>query len=699
MKKHHFLLAILALALAAGCTRPDYASRVNTLIGNGGTGLNSTFLYPGATYPFGMVQFTPTFKEPQTGFTAFQLSGVGCYCLGQFRLLPQRGPLTEAPGHMFPGKTNITDPEGHAGWYRCLSDSTIVTQLSVTPRTGMALLEPTDEEEITILLGTGFEISNGGFGAGEGRITPGGHFECHAVAHDFCSAADTPFDIYYYGEFDREATACGAWREDLLFAGQTEIEGRDGGLYMTFPGGKPLRYKFAMSFVSLENAKQNLRAENPGWDFRRVRQDAEQAWNRYLSRIEVDGSNPEREEQFYTHLYHALIHPSLASDVNGEYMGSDFQVHRMEKGRNHYHMFSNWDTYRTQCQLIAMLAPDVMSDIVQSHLDFALQCGGGLPRWTMANYETNVMQGDPGAVICCNAWAFGARDYDPEALAEVMYRAAEDSTLMSQAFPARPTLGPYLSRGYCGPSRTLEYALADYAIGQFARQALGDEAKYAEYVERSHCWRNVFNPDNRWIQGKNPDGSWRPFRSGWFEFQEASHKIYHWMIPHDIAAVIDSTGGKAASEARLDSLFVRLDDLYDGDYFAACNEPGFGVPWTYNWTDAPWKTSQVVNRILTEVYSTGMEGIPGNDDLGAMGSWYVFACLGLYPYVPGVAGFTVHTPIFEKITLRLPGGQVRILGGSEAQDGHAVLSVNGKPLEGTWVDWETLRKGATLRYE
>lgn len=701
MKINRFIVTLAAAGLMLSCTgRGSYADRVNTLIGNGGTGLNSTFLYPGATYPFGMVQFTPTFGEPHTGFTSIQLSGVGCYSLGQFRMLPQNGPLEKSPNHLCNWKQNITEQKGHAGWYSCLADGAIRTQLSVTPRTGMALMEPADSvSEITVLLGTGFENTNVGFGGGEGRITEDGHFECHATALDFCSYTPTPFDIWYYAEFDREAETGGAWLEDVLLPGQTEIEGKDGGIYLTFKGGKPLKYKFAMSFVSLENAKENLRAENPGWDFKKVRRDCEKAWDKYLSMVDVKGRNPERTEQFYTHLYHALIHPSLASDVNGEYMGSDFKVHKVEEGRNHYHMFSNWDTYRTQCQLVAMLAPDVASDIVVSHERFAEQCGGGLPRWSMANYETNVMQGNPGAALCASMWAFGARDYDPEPLAKVIWRAAETPGLMNQVREAMPDLQCYLEKGYAhSPSLTLEYAVADNAIAEFSRSALGNEAKYQEYRKRSECWRNIFNPDGRWIQGRSDDGSWMEFRNPPYQWQEASHKIYHWMIPHDIEALVEATGGNEAATARLDSLFVRLDDLYDGDYFAACNEPGFGVPWTYDFTGHPEKTCEVVNRILTEVYSTGMDGVPGNDDLGAMGSWYTFACLGLYPYIPGKGGFALHTPIFEKVVLHLPGGDLTLLGGCESQDYSSDITLNGKKVEGSWIDWDDVKDGGILKW-
>jgi len=174
--------------------------------------------------------------------------------------------------------------------------------------------------------------------------------------------------------------------------------------------------------------------------------------------------------------------------------------------------------------------------------------------------------------------------------------------------------------------------------------------------------------------------------------------IYHWMVPHDLTGLVEATGGREASEARLDYLFEKLDDLYDGEHFAACNEPGFGVPWSYNYVGRPDKTSQVVHRILTEVYSTGMEGVPGNDDLGAMGSWYAFACLGLYPLIPGYGGFAINTPVFEDITLHLPGGDVKITGGSRDFAYIDSMTVNGKKYDNPWVDWKDICNGAVIEY-
>ena len=205
----------------------------------------------------------------------------------------------------------------------------------------------------------------------------------------------------------------------------------------------------------MENARANLAAENAGWNFAAVQHAAERRWNDYLGLIEAEGTDPDRTTQFYTHLYRVLIHPNVCSDVNGEYMGADFRVHRSRSKQ--YTSFSNWDTYRTQIQLLSMLAPDVASDVVLSHQHFAEQSGGAFPRWVMANIETGIMQGDPTPILIANAWAFGAQDYDPFPLFQIMRRNAEVPGAKSQDVEERPGLKQYLEKGYYNASEPVSY--------------------------------------------------------------------------------------------------------------------------------------------------------------------------------------------------------------------------------------------------
>ena len=368
----------------------DYAHQVNTLIGTKGVGLASGYLYPGATYPFGMVQFTPSYFSKRSGFVINQLSGAGCEHMGNFPTFPVKGKLKMSPNNILDYRINVTEEKGHAGYYEATVQESIKARLTVTERTGMAHYEyPEDQQFGTVIIGGG--ISATPIEQAAIVITAPNRCEGYAEGGNFCGL-NTPYKVYFAAEFDTDALEFGIWKRDELKPNTTFAEGEYSGVYFTFDVNKKknIQYKIGVSYVSVENAKENLKAENSGWNFAQIQNQAETKWNHYLGMIEVEGTNPDRTTQFYTHLYRSFVHPNVCSDVNGEYMGADFRVHKSRS--KHYTSFSNWDTYRTQIQLLAMLDPEVTSDIVISHQLFAEQSGGSFPRWVMANIETNKIQ-------------------------------------------------------------------------------------------------------------------------------------------------------------------------------------------------------------------------------------------------------------------------------------------------------------------
>ena len=696
LKTATLLFALLSADAAAAQERntPSYAERVNTLIGTQGVGLTSGYLYPGATFPFGMVQFTPTYFAKRGGFVINQMSGGGCSHMGNFPTLPVRGRLEASPENILDHRIGISEERGHAGYYEAHVQEVIQARLTVTERTGMAHYTYPEEERFgSVIIGGG--VAATAIEQAAVAITGPNSCEGYAEGGNFCGIR-TPYKVYFVAQFDSEATETGIWKEDRLTPGGRFAEGHESGVYFTFDlsKGRDIRYKIGVSYVSVENARRNLEAENAGWDFEAVRRRAEGRWNEYLGRIEVEGSNSDRITQFYTHLYRAFIHPNLCSDVNGEYMGADFKVHRSRTGR--YTSLSNWDTYRTQIQLLAMLAPDVASEVVLSHRHFAEEAGNAFPRWVMANIETGVMQGDPTPILIANAWAFGARDYDPYPLFVLMRNNAEQPGTRCQQVEVRPGLQQYLSKGYYNASEQLEYTSSDFAIGRFALYACGDEFASWRYFHHARSWKNLYNPETGWLQSRNPDGSWKPLDADW---RESTYKNYFWMVPYDLNGLIETIGGKAAAEKRLDDFFVRIDAGYNDTWFASGNEPSFHIPWVYNWVGRPDKTSRTIRRVLDEQYSSAIDGLPGNDDLGTMGAWYVFACTGFYPMIPGVGGLTLSTPVFDRITLHLPKGDITVLGGSERNPYTRSLKINGKEHDTAWIEWEALEKGALLEYK
>ena len=645
-------------SLSAQNVGSNYARQVNTLIGTKGVGLTSGYLYPGATYPYGMVQFTPSYFSKRSGFVINQLSGGGCEHMGNFPTFPVKGKLKMSPDNILNYRINISEEKGHAGYYEAKVQEDIHAKLTVTERTGMASYEyPADQQYGTVIIGGG--ISATPIEQAAIVITAPNKCEGYAEGGNFCGLR-TPYKVYFVAEFDTDALESGTWKRDELKPNTTFAEGEYSGVYFTFDVNKKknIQYKIGVSYVSVENARENLKAENSGWDFLQIQNQAESKWNHYLGKIEVEGNNPDRTTQFYTHLYRSFIHPNVCSDVNGEYMGADFRVHKSRS--KHYTSFSNWDTYRTQIQLLSILDPEVASDIVISHQLFAEEAGGAFPRWVMANIETGVMQGDPTPILISNAYAFGARNYDPKPIFKTMRKGAEEPGAMSQEVEARPGLKQYLDKGYYNASIQLEYTSADFAIAQFALHAVGDEFASWRYFHFARSWKNLYNPETGWLQSRNPDGSWKPLTE---DFRESTYKNYFWMVPYDIAGLIEIIGGKAAAEKRLDEFFTRLDAGYNDAWFASGNEPSFHIPWIYNWVGTPYKAQEIINRVLNEQYSSKIDGLPGNDDLGTMGAWYVFACIGLYPEIPGVGGFTVNTPIFSSVKVHLKKGDMVIKGG------------------------------------
>lgn len=674
-------------------TTKEYARQVNTLIGTKGVGLTSGYLYPGATYPYGMVQFTPSYFSKRSGFVINQLSGAGCEHMGNFPTFPLKGKLKFSPNNMLDCRINVSDEKGHAGYYEATVQEDIKAKLTVTERTGMANYEfPAGQQYGTVIIGGG--VSATPIEQAAIAITAPNRCEGYAEGGNFCGLR-TPYKVYFVAEFDTDALETGTWKRDELKSGATFAEGSSSGVYFTFDVNqkKKIQYKIGVSYVSVENARENLKVENSGWDFQRIQKQVEDKWNYYLGKIEVEGTNPDRMVQFYTHLYRSFVHPNVCSDVNGEYMGADFKVYKTRSKQ--YTSFSNWDTYRTQIQLLAMLDPQVASDIVISHQLFAEQSGGSFPRWVMANIETGVMQGDPTPILVANAYAFGARDYDPKPLFKIMRKGAEEPESKSQEIETRPGLKQYLEKGYYDASIQLEYTSADFAIGQFALHAVGDEFASWRYFHFARSWKNLFNPETGWLQSRNPDGSWKPLSE---DFRESTYKNYFWMVPYNIAGLVEIIGGKENAEKRLDEFFTRLDAGYNDAWFASGNEPSFHIPWVYNWIGRPYKAQEIINRVLNEQYTSEIDGLPGNDDLGTMGAWYVFACMGLYPEIPGVGGFTINTPIFSSVKIHLKKADIVIKGGSEKNIYIRAMNLNGKPYESTWLDWKQLSGGATIDY-
>jgi predicted alpha-1,2-mannosidase len=726
----------------------DLAAYVNPFVGTGNSplpdylgGNASGNTFPGATLPFGMVQFSPDTERgfgPDDrgsyvyndtgvrGFSLTHLSGPGCPVFGDVPFMPFVGAPKKSPPAdpgAYVAKFSHEKESASPGFYEVALDSGVKVSLTATTRTGFGVFSFPQGSQATMLVGVGRNAS--GVQEAEWRVDGERRLSGYVASGGFCGARNR-YVVYFAAEFERPFASFGIWEGERVLPGVSPAKGKQTGGFVTFDAAasNDVRMKVGVSYVSVENARQNLRAENAGWDFDAVRAAARARWNEALSRMEARGGTPVERRVFYTALYHALLHPTTFGDANGEYLGFDERVHRAP-AHTQYTNFSGWDIYRSQLPLVALLFPEEASDMMQSLVNAAEQ-GGALPLWPVANDESGAMYGDPSTVSIASVYALGARRFDTRAALRAMIRNATDPEAKSRSYAARNGLADYLKYGYVpmeqkglrgSPSVALEYETADFALAQFAR-GQGDLKTYRGMMRRSQWWTRLFDPENKYIRGRWRDGSWLPG----FDFKESlykselpwrydSHKSYvegnaaqyTWMIPHNMRGLFERIGGNDAVVRRLDTFFTEFNAGPDRPYFFIGNEPVFPVPWAYNYAGRPWKTQGLTRRVLAELFTDTPGGIPGNDDLGATSSWVVFAAVGIYPSVPGVGGFSLNSPLFPEMKIRMgrTGRVLRIVGEGAAAGTPYVqeLRLNGEPYERTWLAFDKFERGVTLSFK
>ncbi|MCI3276778.1 lectin [Streptomyces cylindrosporus] len=483
------------------------------------------------------------------------------------------------------------------------------------------------------------------------------------------------------------------------------------GMYLTFDTSSDptVNAKVGISYTSDANAADNLASEIRKWDFDAVERANHDAWNTVLNRIRTGGGTADQQAQFYTALYHALLHPNVFSDANGQYMGMDNQVHKLAKGQKaQYANYSGWDTYRSQTQLMAMVEPKVASDVVTSMLNGYDQTGL-LPKWASNNGESYVMVGDPAAGIIADAYAFGAKDFDTDkALAALQHEATvpNNDRPGESVRDAKGYLpldeGDYNCCNFYGPVSTqLEYDSADYALAAFAK-SLGKTDVYTKFATRAQDWMNVFNPQTGYMQAKNKDGQFAGgFTPGTSNgFVEGTSAQYTPMVPFNLQQLIQARGGDKAYSSYLDSLLDNITAPGNTDADLS-NEPSVEIPWEYAYTGRPYKTQAAVREAQQKLYFNAPVGSFGNDDLGAMSSWYVWSELGMYPETPGTDTLVLGSPVFPVAQVTFSDGRtVRINAPQAAPDAPYVqsLDVKGKAWNSSWLTYGQFKGASTLDF-
>jgi predicted alpha-1,2-mannosidase len=683
---------LLAAALFAVLT-----SLVDTFVGTSGTPVGGPIdTFPGADLPFGMVQWSPDTPSQNagggyeygdreiTGFSLTHLSGPGCSVFGDFAILPAIGPIPTDP-------SSLRQPFAHAsevaapGWYSVsLGTPGIRTELSVTPRTGIGRFTFPAATQANLF----FNGASNQAGVTHAHVEVDGNDGLSGSASSgfFCGMPDR-YTVYFAARFDRPFRQSGSYADRR-------------GAWVSFDTThrNDVVVKVGLSFVSVAGARANLAAEGTSWNVIAVRDRATETWTALMGRIAVAGGTQSERRTFYTALYHVFLHPNLVSDVTGNYTGFDGRVHRVRPGHNEYANFSDWDIYRTEVPLLALLAPQQTSDMMQSLVDAAAQ-DGWLPRWALVNGPTSVMGGDSMDPVIAGAYAFGARDFDARGALAAMVKGASTAT-------APPGQGwyverwevddDYLQRGYVvnthttsvspgpnGASETVEYAYDDFSIARVAA-ALGDLAVYARFMRRSANWMALFDATHGSIEPRDSDGAFMhaPItENGESGFQEGNAAQYTWMLPHDLHDLIAAMGGTPAARAKLDGFFSQLNAGQDKPYAWLGNEPSLGSPWVYLSAGAPWRAQEIVRRALTTLYGDTPDGLPGNDDLGTMSAWFVWCAIGLYPQNPAARYLDVGAPLFTSVTLRAPGSPTVVISSPRSSDTNLYVqrfAVNGR---------------------
>jgi len=743
----------------------DVARYVNPLIGTKG---GET--WPGVDMPFGMVQWSPenTKGDPSRsarpggygydftktrGFALTHMSGTGCRGgYGDIPFYPHVGDITISPSNdkkdsVYTSDFSHANEHAEAGYYKLKLDSGVELELTATTRTGSArFVYPAGKPATMLIRSSSSEV---GSEQAQTRVDAATRTISGSVTSgNFCGYLDAEgrrsyYTLYFHAEFDQPFTSTGTWHDTEVSPGSTTSEGgtgygKDGyppigkgsGAWVTFDrNGQPINVRVGISFVSAANAKANLEAENPaGTTLEAVRKAAFDAWNRVLARIEVTGGTDDQKATFYTALYHALMHPNVFSDVNGEYTGMDQKVHKVAgEQRVQYANFSGWDVYRGQLQLVALVEPRIAGEIAQSLLNQADQYNGVWDRWTHGPGATHVMSGDPGHIAVASIHAFGGQNFDVRRALASMVRAATTPTeldLSKRGQPVmsvgeRPSLDRYLALHYVpadgnawgGAGETLEDVAADFAIAQLASR-LGERALHGQFLARSGWWRNVYNPkatpDAGYIQDRNSDGSWKvPFDPASDEgFAEGTSAQYTWMIPFDPRGLFDAMGGDGKAIARLDAYYRKPDGSWaltksGGTHAEMDNEPSISAAWLYPFAGAAHKTQEVVRFTLNTLWGNRPDGIPGQDDCGAMSAWYVWSALGLFPNYPGRAELLVTAPLFPRAIIRRASGPTIAIEAPDAAPAAGFvrgLTVDGKPWSRSWLPESFVASGGKLTF-
>lgn len=737
MKKIIIIIAAVVIPTIVPAQNPqekDFTGFVNPMVGTDFHG----HTFPGAVYPFGMMQLSPDTRLSGWdgcsgyhysdsliyGFSHTHLSGTGASDYGDILMMPVSNyPLTagiknDEYSSKFSHKKEIAAP----GYYEVFLEKWgVKTKLTTGKRSGIhyyAFTKTGAQPGVVIDLTHRDIVTDSKFEVVGNNVVKG-YRRSRMWAKDQI--------VYFYIEFSQPGKGV-LYKDDYPAGMVNTISGKNCKLYFEFFSssyvrneGNVVMAKIGISSVSEENAKLNLQAEIPAWDFDALLNSTKKAWNEYLGKIDVSfenrsaqsGESPanvrkkgEQLKTFYTALYHSAIHPNLYSDVNGEYRGMDREVHKAV-GYDQYTVFSLWDTYRALHPLFTIIEQKRTGDFINSFLAIFREAGK-LPIWELSGNETDCMIAYHSVSVIADASIKGIGGFDKEAALEAMIASANKNEYGKEF---------YLKHGYLpaekeheSVSKTLEYAYDDWCIAQYAK-SLGKADVYAEFIKRGQYYKNIFDPSTGFMRPKH-NGAWfSPFNPTEVNnhFTEANSWQYSFYVPQDVNTHIKLIGGDKAYIAKLDEMFSAAEQTTGrtqvditgliGQY-AQGNEPSHQAAYLYNYAGAPWKSQKIIRQIASTLYSPEPDGICGNDDCGQMSAWYVFSAMGFYPVTPGSTLYVMGSPMFDKALITLESGkQFTILAPGSFENPYVEsVKIDGKQYSKSYFDQSDIIGGKTIEF-
>ena len=725
MKKKLMIAAALLFSMSIQAQEP--ADWVDPFIGTTNFGTTN----PGALCPSGMMSVVPFnvmgsdinvydkdkrwWSAPYeysnkyfTGYAHVALSGVGCPEASSLLVMPTTGEL-DVDYHNY--GSEYTNEVATPGYFaNSLSKYGIRTEVTATTRSSCERYTfPAGKGHILLNLGQGLSNESGAMV----RRVSATEIEGVKLLGTFCYTTNAVFPIYFVMRVDKTPTKSGYWKKQPLLQGveaewtvddgeyklytnyNREISGDDVGFWFTYDDlqqDEQITVRMGVSFVSTENARENLDREQHGLSFDELRTAARNQWNSDLGRIKVSGGTDEQKTVFYTALYHALIHPSIVSDINGEYPQMESGL-TAKSDHTRYTIFSLWDTYRNLHQLLTLVYPERQTDMLRSMVDMYNEWGW-LPRWELFGRETYTMEGDPAAIVIADSYVKGLRDFDYETAYKAMLKSA---VTPGKDNPIRPDIDPYIEKGYIplgyfandlsgdnSVSHALEYCLADYAISQMA-DSLGYKKEAKEFLKRSQSYRRYFCKDFGTLRPITKEGKFlEDFDAATgknFEnipgFHEGSAWSYTFAVPHDVNGLARLMGGNKA--------YVKsLQYVFDEKHYDPANEPDIVYPYLFSrFKGEEWRTQREVKTLLDSCFTAKPNGIPGNDDTGTMSAWAVFSMMGLYPDTPSEPYYTLTTPSFDRVEIETANGTVVIEATRPDNNCHYIesMTLGGAPLK------------------